>query len=73
MYESMLSRVPRYSVWPHLRRMMSSVPTLFGISTSIWTGRLGSLCAGFLGEDVPGLEEWAGVEGLELSKVSVFK
>lgn len=28
MYESMLSSLPLYSVWPHLRRMMSSVPTL---------------------------------------------
>lgn len=28
MYESMLSRVPLYSVWPHLRRMRVSVPIL---------------------------------------------
>lgn len=28
MYESMLSNVPLYSVWPHLRRIISSVPTL---------------------------------------------
>lgn len=28
MYESMLSNEPLYSVWPHFRRMIISVPTL---------------------------------------------
>lgn len=32
MYESMLSRVPLYSVWPHFRRMRTSVLTLGGVS-----------------------------------------
>lgn len=29
MYESMLSSEPLYSVWPHFKRMMTSLPTLW--------------------------------------------
>ena len=67
MYESMLSRVPRYSVWPHFRRMMSSVPTLCEVLVSEYVYICTVYSAGeFALEDVPGLEERARVEGLEL-------
>ena len=34
MYESMLSSVPLYSVWPHFRRMRTSLPTLLSLEVS---------------------------------------
>lgn len=39
MYESMLSSLPRYSVWPHFNRMMTSLPTLLRAASAV-VGRL---------------------------------
>lgn len=47
MYESMLSNVPLYSVWPHFRRITISVPTLLSVRSPsaswfvIWARRVG--------------------------------
>lgn len=61
MYESMLSRSPLYSVWPHFRRTMTWVATLRELA---WSG---------LNRDgrekessVPSLEEGSRVDGLKL-------
>ena len=77
MYESMLSSLPLYSVWPHLRRMMTSVPTLRNGLENVFRCNLLVIrcdCDGAIKRQgtgcVPSLEERPGVDRVELDSQS---
>lgn len=59
MYESMLSRSPLYSVWPHFRRTTTWVATLRELA---WSQSCGS------NQGVPSLKEGSRVDGLKLQR-----
>lgn len=82
MYESMLSRVPLYSVWPHFRRIIICVPTLYPKGQSslpsngkrrpsraghaMRAGKEGQESLAGKRERIPCLQVWPWIDGLDL-------